>query len=259
MTVHDLVAEPLRAAKAMQGDAAASARRRAARAGGSGHAASLAPSARVQRRPVPAHRHRPRAGAAARAAGARRAHLGPRRLGAGPHPHTAAPSPGASSCSRICSSPTTWQWSSPWPTRWPSCTSAGSSRAGRPTCSSATRGTPTRSRCSAACRRPTRSIARTRRRWPGTCRAPSILLRAAASTRAASSGWMSATSKLPTYVERQGRLIACHLPDDFDLSADQEAARIAMATRDDEDGGRRPDPAHEGQRRSPTPHIRRRW
>ena len=39
-------------------------------------------SARVLRRPAPAHRHRARGGAAARGAGARRADLGARRLGA---------------------------------------------------------------------------------------------------------------------------------------------------------------------------------
>ena len=65
--------------------------------------------------------------------------------------------------------------------------------------------------------------------------------------------------QLPTYTERRGRLMACHLPDDFDLSADQEAARIAMATRDDEDGGRRRTRPTKGNGDASTPHMRRRW
>ena len=61
----------------------------------------------------------------------------------------------------------------------------------------------------------------------------------------------------PDYIERQGRLIACHLPDGFDLSAEQEAARVAMGTRDDQDRRHRSQtkPAWD----DPTPQPRRRW
>jgi oligopeptide/dipeptide ABC transporter ATP-binding protein len=73
----------------------------------------------------------------------------------------------------------------------------------------------------------------------------------------------------PPYVERQGRMIACHLPDDFDLSAEQEAARVAMATRAESESaessaGGRPGGVSRPGRRSkggdiPATRMRRRW
>jgi oligopeptide/dipeptide ABC transporter ATP-binding protein len=65
----------------------------------------------------------------------------------------------------------------------------------------------------------------------------------------------------PEYVERQGRLIACHLPADFDLSAEQEAARVAMATRAENEAvaRRRARPRRNGENDIPTPRMRRRW
>ena len=61
----------------------------------------------------------------------------------------------------------------------------------------------------------------------------------------------------PEYLERNGRLIACHLPDDFDLTAEQEAARVAMGLRHDED--RPPQPGVKPSRDDSTPRPRRRW
>jgi len=63
----------------------------------------------------------------------------------------------------------------------------------------------------------------------------------------------------PDYAERQGRLIACHLPSDFDLSAEQEAARVAMATRAEEEGEDRRLARPNGNDDVPTPRMRRRW
>ncbi len=62
----------------------------------------------------------------------------------------------------------------------------------------------------------------------------------------------------PPLVDRRGRRLACHLPDSFDLSAEQEVARLARATTTVEEPGRRP-----SARPRPTtevpPKTRRRW
>jgi oligopeptide/dipeptide ABC transporter ATP-binding protein len=67
--------------------------------------------------------------------------------------------------------------------------------------------------------------------------------------------------EVPEYVERRGRLIACHLPDDFDLSAEQEAARLAMATRAENGAAeRRPARARKDKGNEvPIPRMRRWW
>ena len=64
-------------------------------------------SARILRRPAPAHRHRPRPGAEAALRRARRADLGARHVGAGADRRSAARAAGAATASPICSSATT--------------------------------------------------------------------------------------------------------------------------------------------------------
>ena len=64
-------------------------------------------SARVQRRPAPAHRHRARHGAEAALRRARRAHQRARHVGAGADRRTAAAPAAGASASPICSSATT--------------------------------------------------------------------------------------------------------------------------------------------------------
>jgi len=60
----------------------------------------------------------------------------------------------------------------------------------------------------------------------------------------------------PPLTDRLGRRLACHLPDEFDLTAEQEAARRARATAPVEDDGARPRarPLSAGEVR-----MRRRW
>jgi oligopeptide/dipeptide ABC transporter ATP-binding protein len=62
----------------------------------------------------------------------------------------------------------------------------------------------------------------------------------------------------PPPLERMGRRLACHLPDKFDLSAEQEAARQARATAVVEhERRRRPRPP--AGNAAPPPKLRRRW
>ena len=82
MTVAALIAEPMHLAGASAADCRAPGARAAA-AGRARRRACRALSARILGRPAPEDRHRPRAGAAARFRGVRRAGIGARRLGAG--------------------------------------------------------------------------------------------------------------------------------------------------------------------------------
>jgi len=61
----------------------------------------------------------------------------------------------------------------------------------------------------------------------------------------------------PPLVERLGRRLACHLPDGFDLSAEQEAARAARATAVVEEEPRRR--ARPRPTEATVPRMRRRW
>ena len=85
-------------------------------------------SARVLRRPAPAHRHRPRARAQPGADRRRRAGLRARRLDPGADHQPADGPAGRVSSSPTCSSRTTSPWSSTSATASPSCISAASSR-----------------------------------------------------------------------------------------------------------------------------------
>ena len=82
MMVGDIIAEPL-LVSGVPAVEAPGAGARAARPGRPAGGGAHALPARFQRRPAPAHRHRPRAGARSDAGGRRRAGLGARRLGAG--------------------------------------------------------------------------------------------------------------------------------------------------------------------------------
>jgi oligopeptide/dipeptide ABC transporter ATP-binding protein len=64
-------------------------------------------------------------------------------------------------------------------------------------------------------------------------------------------------SEPPELAEREGRRLACHLPDAFDLSTEQEAARLARATAavKEENGAR----ASRSGGEAPWPKMRRRW
>ena len=73
-------------------------------------------SARIFRRPAPAHRHRPRAGPEAALRGARRADLGARHVGAGADRRSAARSAGSATASPISSSATICAWCARWRT-----------------------------------------------------------------------------------------------------------------------------------------------
>ena len=83
-------------------------------------------------RPAPAHRHRPGAGARAGAAGGGRAGLRPRPAGPGPGDRPASATSSSASAWRCCSSPTTWPWSSGWPSGSWCSTAGGWSRRRRP-------------------------------------------------------------------------------------------------------------------------------
>ncbi len=71
LTVHDVIAEPLSAQSRLSGSELSDADREPARDGRSRHPASVAPTARVLGRAVPADRHRPGAGPGAQARRAR--------------------------------------------------------------------------------------------------------------------------------------------------------------------------------------------
>ena len=73
-------------------------------------------SARILRRPAPAHRHRPRHDPEAEGGGARRADLGARPLGAEADRRTAARRCRRRTTCPTCSSATTSRWCAPWPT-----------------------------------------------------------------------------------------------------------------------------------------------
>ena len=92
--------------------AQARSRTRVLRAVGSGRTAGPLGrplSARVLRRPAPAHRHRPRAGAVAQADRAGRAGLRAGRVDPGADPEPAARSSGGARACLTCSSPMTWR------------------------------------------------------------------------------------------------------------------------------------------------------
>ena len=125
--VRKIIEEPMRVLETKKE------RRRAAAPGRPLARRRRALSARVLRRPAPAHLDRARARRRARPADLRRADLGARRLGAG-----ADPQPDGRRCRSAWASPTsssrtTWRWCRWWPIASASCTSAAwsSSRAQR--------------------------------------------------------------------------------------------------------------------------------
>jgi oligopeptide/dipeptide ABC transporter ATP-binding protein len=64
--------------------------------------------------------------------------------------------------------------------------------------------------------------------------------------------------EVPPLVTHEGRALACHLPDDFDLSAEQKAARRARATVAVEEPARRRARPRPGDQVT-MPKMRRRW
>ena len=109
--VGDIVAEPLRIWKRGTTDEQRQIVNETLEAVGLDPEAAVGPAPPpVLRRPVPAHLHRPLAGARPQADHLRRAGLGPRRVGAGPDPEPARGHEGSATGSRWCSSPTTWPW-----------------------------------------------------------------------------------------------------------------------------------------------------
>ena len=111
-TVGDIVGAPLRS-----GSAGSEAERRGeGRRGARGRRprprrGPRQAAARVLRRPVPAHLHRPGPGARPQADHLRRAGVRARRVGAGPDPQPARGPEGPLRADAACSSPTTWRWS----------------------------------------------------------------------------------------------------------------------------------------------------
>ena len=166
----------------------------------------------VLRRPAPAHRRRPRAGAQPQAHHRRRAGVGARRVdpGAGHQPadgpaarHEALlplhlAQPGGGGAHHATASPSCiWAASSSTPTR--------------PRCSRG-RCIPTRRRCWRPCRCPTPPSSAPSSSCRATCRARSSRRPAAASTRAAPTPRRAARSEVPRLREVEpGHHVACHL------------------------------------------------
>jgi len=146
----DIVAEPLRNFEDMSSATGAD-RMRSCSSGSPARRPDGQVSVRVLRRPAAAAGHRPRPFRAAEADRLRRAGLGARRLGAGAGDQTAdGPAAGDAPC-RICSSRTTWRWSSTSATGGGECTSARSSRSRRRRRSLSARSTRTPRRCWRRC------------------------------------------------------------------------------------------------------------
>ena len=132
MTVLQIVAEPMRNQRHRPRRRAGGPGGRAAAPGRAVARHDAALSARLQRRPAPAHRHRPGDRARAAAHRRRRGYLGARRLAARPDARPAARPTRASSTSATSSSATTSASCATCATGSPSCIGAGSSRSARP-------------------------------------------------------------------------------------------------------------------------------
>ena len=131
------------------------------------------------------------------------------------------------------SSPTTWRWWSPWRTTWPSCISVASSSRDPPQTCSATRDTHTRWRFSGSSPSPDPE---SRARWRcsrATFPAPCGRLKDVAFNPRCRFRMDVCSRECPRPHAVGERLVACHLPDDCDLVMEIGPCRSRSALRKD--------------------------
>ncbi len=160
---------------------------RAAGNGGPERRPHAALPARIQRRPAPAHRHRPGAGGEPQARRLRRGGVGAGRVDPGPGDQPAGGPAGAVPPDLHLHRPRPQRGGAHQRPRGGDVPRAASSRSRRRTRFTATPSTPTPKRCCRRCRSPTPASSASASRCRATCQAPSGRPRVATSTPAARS------------------------------------------------------------------------